>query len=24
MTISTDLSLLNDPRRQARLLYWQG
>ncbi|MBT1848415.1 terminase ATPase subunit family protein [Enterobacter ludwigii] len=24
MTISTDLSLVNDPRRQARLLYWQG
>ncbi|MGR5945796.1 terminase ATPase subunit family protein [Enterobacter sp. C4G1] len=24
MTISTDLSLLNDPRQQARLLYWQG
>lgn len=24
MTIPTDLSLLNDPRRQARLLYWQG
>lgn len=24
MTISTDLSLLNDPRRKARLLYWQG
>lgn len=24
MTISTDLPLLNDPRRQARLLYWQG
>ena len=24
MTISTDLSLLHDPRRQARLLFWQG
>ena len=24
MTVSTDLSLLIDPRRQARLLYWQG
>ncbi len=23
MTISTDLSLLHDPRRQARLLFWQ-
>ncbi|HFR4115527.1 TPA: terminase ATPase subunit family protein [Yersinia enterocolitica] len=24
MTISTDISLLHDPRRQAALLYWQG
>ena len=24
MTITTDTSLLNDPRRQAALLYWQG
>lgn len=24
MTISTDTTLLHDPRRQASLLYWQG
>ncbi|EPU0979842.1 terminase ATPase subunit family protein [Klebsiella pneumoniae] len=24
MTITTDITLLNDPRRQAALLYWQG
>lgn len=24
MTITTDTTLLNDPRRQAALLYWQG
>ncbi|CAM3277410.1 MULTISPECIES: terminase ATPase subunit family protein [Yersinia] len=24
MTISTDISLMHDPRRQAALLYWQG
>ncbi len=24
MTITTDTTLLHDPRRQAALLYWQG
>lgn len=24
MTISTDTSILSDPRRQAALLFWQG